>query len=163
MLSNLVSQLSQMGRPEKLPEVLAEIPNVRKDAGYPPLVTPTSQIVGTQAVLNVLAGERYKSATKEFKAMIRGEYGATPVAVDPAFVEKITGSREIVTERPADAIAPELDALREKAKPYYTCEEDVLSLALFEQVAEKLFEERKNKMYGVDSVNSDKEKGIHTV
>ena len=163
MLSNLVSQLSQMGRPEKLPEVLAEIPNVRKDAGYPPLVTPTSQIVGTQAVLNVLAGERYKSATKEFKAMIRGEYGATPVAVDPAFVEKITGSREIVTERPADAIAPELDALREKAKPYYTCEEDVLSLALFEQVAEKFFEERKNKMYGVDGVNSDKEKGIHTV
>ena len=163
MLSNLVSQLSQMGRPEKLSEALAEIPNVRRDAGYPPLVTPTSQIVGTQAVLNVLSGERYKTVTKEFRAMVRGEYGKTPVKVDPKFVKKITGSEETVTERPADSIAPELDSLREKTAPYYTCEEDVLSLALFGQVAENFFENRKNKMFGLDGKNSDKEKGIHTV
>ncbi len=163
MLSNLVSQLKQMGRPEKLPEVLAEIPNVRADAGYPPLVTPSSQIVGTQAVLNVLGGERYKTATKEFKAMVHGEYGATPMAMSDEFVKKITGSTDRITYRPADKLQPELDTLRKKIAPYYTCEEDVLTYALFEQVAEKFFEARKNREFGIDGNNSDKENKIHTV
>lgn len=163
MLSNLVSQLKQMGAPEKLAEVLAEVPAVRKDAGYPPLVTPTSQIVGTQAVLNVLSGERYKSVTKEFKGMIRGEYGAMPVEPDPAFIKKIIGNDKRITVRPADLLSPELEELRKKVAPYYTCEEDVLTLALFEQVAEKFFENRKNRLYGIDGKNSDKENGVLSV
>ncbi len=163
MLSNLVSQLKQVGSPEKLPEVLAEIPNVRADAGYPPLVTPSSQIVGTQAVLNVLSGERYKSVTKEFKGLIRGEYGATPMPIAKEFVKKITGEETQITSRPADALEPEIDKLREKIAPYYTSEEDVLTYALFEQVAEKFFENRKNVAYGIDGKNADKANGIHTV
>ena len=163
MLSNLVSQLKQVGSPEKLSDVLLEVPEVRKDAGYPPLVTPTSQIVGTQAVLNVLAGERYKSVTKEFKGMIRGEYGMSPVPVDPEFAKKIIGDAELIDYRPADKIEPELDNLRKKVAPYYEKDEDILTLALFEQVAEKYFEFRKNKKYGIDGDNADKANGIHSV
>ena len=163
MLSNLVSQLKQVGSPEKLPEVLAEVPEVRRDAGYPPLVTPTSQIVGTQAVLNVLAGQRYKSVTKEFKGMIRGEYGTSPVPVDPEFAKQILGDTELIDYRPADKIAPELDNLRAKVAPYYEKDEDILTLALFEQVAEKYFEFRKNKKYGIDGDNADKKNGILSV
>ena len=163
MLSNLVSQLKQVGSPEKLADVLAEVPNVRRDAGYPPLVTPTSQIVGTQAVLNVLAGERYKSVTKEFKGMIRGDYGMSPVPVDPEFAKKIIGNAELIDDRPADKIAPELDTLRQKVAPYFEKDEDVLTLALFEQVAEKYFEYRKNKKYGIDGTNADKANGILSV
>ena len=163
MLSNLVSQLKQVGSPEKLADVLLEVPEVRKDAGYPPLVTPTSQIVGTQAVLNVLAGERYKSVTKEFKGMIRGEYGMSPVPVSPEFAKKIIGDAELIDYRPADKIAPELETLRQKVAPYYEKDEDILTLALFEQVAEKYFEFRKNKKYGLDGANSDKENAIHSV
>ncbi|MEG2429951.1 MAG: pyruvate carboxylase subunit B, partial [Oscillospiraceae bacterium] len=91
MLSNLLSQLKQAGKADKLTEVLEEVPNVRKDAGYPPLVTPSSQIVGTQAVFNVITGERYKTVTKEFKGLVRGEYGKTPVPIDPEFRKKILG------------------------------------------------------------------------
>ena len=163
MLSNLVSQLKQVGSPEKLADVLLEVPEVRKDAGYPPLVTPTSQIVGTQAVLNVLAGERYKSVTKEFKGMIRGEYGMSPVPVDPEFAKKIIGDTELIDYRPADKIEPEIENLRKKVAPYYEKDEDILTLALFEQVAEKYFEFRKNKKYGLDGENADKANGIHTV
>jgi len=163
MLSNLVSQLKQQGKADKLEEVLAEVPRVRADAGYPPLVTPSSQIVGSQAVLNVLAGERYKMVSKEFKGLIRGEYGQSPIEIDPAFVKKILGNAELITHRPADDIAPELDTLREKVAKYYEKEEDILSYALFGQVAEKFFENRKNQKYNIDADNADKEKHIHTI
>ena len=162
MLSNLVSQLKQAGKLDKLPEVLAEVPNVRKDAGYPPLVTPSSQIVGTQAVLNIISGERYKMVSKEFKGIVRGEYGKTPVDIAPDFRKKIIGNEKPITYRPADALEPELDKLREEVKPWAIQDEDVLSYALFEQVAVKFFEKRKAKMYGIDK-NSDSENKIHSV
>ena len=163
MLSNLVSQLKQAGKSELLSEVLEEVPRVRKDSGYPPLVTPTSQIVGTQAVFNVINGERYKMVTKEFKAMIRGEYGQMPAPIDPDFVKKIIGDDEQVTCRPADLLAPELEAQRAKVAPYLEQDEDVLSSALFEQVAVKFFENRKNKKYGLDAGVADASKGVHSV
>ncbi len=163
MLSNLVSQLKQAGKSELLPEVLAEVPRVRADAGYPPLVTPSSQIVGTQAVFNVLMGERYKTVTKEFKGIVRGDYGTTPVPIHPEFAKKIIGDEKQITCRPADNIKPELDTLREKVSEYSEQEEDVLSYALFEQVATKFFEYRKNQKYGLDGTNADSENKIHTV
>ncbi len=142
MLSNLLSQLKQAGASDKLEAVLEEVPRVREDAGYPPLVTPSSQIVGTQAVFNVLMGERYKNVTKEFKGMVKGEYGKTPVAIDPEFVKKIIGEEEQITCRPADNIKPELDTLRAKLGSKAHQEEDVLSYALFDQVAMKYFDKR---------------------
>ena len=163
MLSNLVSQLKQQGKSEKLSEVLEEVPRVRKDAGYPPLVTPTSQIVGTQAVLNVIAGERYKMVSKEFKGMVRGDYGKSPVDIDPAFRQQIIGKEEPITCRPADLLKPELETLREAVKPYMEQEEDVLSYALFEQVATKFFEYRKAKKYGLDADNGDAAQKVHSV
>ncbi len=162
MLSNLVSQLKQAGKSDKLEEVLAEVPRVRADAGYPPLVTPSSQIVGTQAVFNVLMG-RYENCTKEFKGIVRGEYGKTPVPIDPEFTKKIIGEEKPITYRPADKLKPELAELREKVKPWAIQDEDVLSYALFDQVAVKFFEQRKNKMYNLDGANADFEKKIHTV
>lgn len=164
MLSNLMSQLKQAGKEDKLTEVLEEVPRVRADVGYPPLVTPSSQIVGTQAVLNVISGERYKMVTKEFKGIVRGEYGKTPVAIDPAFIKKIIGDDKVIDYRPADALKPELDEIRAKIPAgLVEQEEDVLSYALFEQVALKFFEYRKNKKYGIDGENSDPMLGIHTV
>ena len=164
MLSNLMSQLKQAGKEDKLTEVLEEVPRVRADVGYPPLVTPSSQIVGTQAVFNVLNGERYKTCTKEFKGVVRGEYGKTPVAIDPEFVKKILGEdAKVIDYRPADDLAPELDTLRAAIpQGYLEQEEDVLSYALFEQVALKFFEYRKNQKYGVDA-NADAAAGVHTV
>ncbi len=161
MLSNLMSQLKQAGKEDKLTEVLEEVPRVRADVGYPPLVTPSSQIVGTQAVFNVLTGERYKTVTKEFKGVVRGEYGKTPVAIDPEFRKKILGDAEPIDHRPADDLAPELEALRAKIPAgYLEQDEDVLSYALFEQVALKFFEYRKNQKYGIDKNAAD---GVHTV
>ncbi len=142
MLSNLMSQLKQAGQSEKLQAVLEEVPRVREDAGFPPLVTPTSQIVGTQAVFNVLMGERYKNVTKEFKGMVRGDYGKTPVAIDPDFVKKIIKDEQPITGRPADALKPELDTLRAQLGDKAKQDEDVLSYALFDQVALKFFEKR---------------------
>lgn len=163
MLSNLVSQLKQAGKTDKLSEVLEEVPRVRADAGYPPLVTPTSQIVGTQAVLNVIMGERYKMVTGEFKGMIRGEYGKSPMEVDENFRRRIIGDDKPITCRPADLLKPELDNLREKAAQYIEQDEDVLSYALFEQVAVKFFEKRKAKRYHLDAPNADAALGIHSV
>ena len=163
MLSNLVSQLKQAGQSEKLLEVLEEVPRVRADAGYPPLVTPSSQIVGSQAVFNVIGGERYKMVTKEFKGVVRGEYGRTPVEISPEFRKKIIGNEKPIDCRPADEIPPELDKLREAVKPWAIQDEDVLSYALFEQVAVKFFESRKAKMYGLDSQNADFENKVHNV
>jgi oxaloacetate decarboxylase (Na+ extruding) subunit alpha len=143
MLSNLVSQLKQANASDKYEEVLKEIPRVREDFGYPPLVTPTSQIVGSQAVLNVLTGERYKMVSKESKALVKGEYGKTPGTITTEIYKKILGEEKPITCRPADLIAPELDAARESIKEYIEQEEDVLSYAMLPQVAEKFFQQRK--------------------
>lgn len=142
MLSNLVSQLKQQGQEGKFMEVLKEVPRVREDLGYPPLVTPSSQIVGTQAVLNVLMGERYKMITKETKGIVRGEYGQTPVPISDEIVKKVIGDEERITCRPADKLEPEIDKLREEIKDYIQQDEDVLSYALFGPVAQKYFEYR---------------------
>ena len=146
MLSNLISQLKQANAEDKYYDVLEEIPRVRKDFGYPPLVTPTSQIVGSQAVLNVLAGERYKMITKESKGLLRGEYGQLPGEVNEEVRKKAIGNDEVITCRPADLLEPEMDKLRAecKEKGLGHCEEDVLSYALFPQVAEKFLNWRDN-------------------
>ena len=163
MLSNLISQLKQAGKSDKLQEVLEEVPRVREDAGYPPLVTPTSQIVGTQAVFNIIGGERYKMVTKEFKGLVRGEYGRTPVEIKPEFIKKIIGDEPVITHRPADDLKPELDELREKVKAYAIQDEDVLSYALFDQVATKYFEWRRAQELGIDLQNGDKALGVHSI
>ncbi|MBQ5985966.1 MAG: pyruvate carboxylase subunit B [Clostridia bacterium] len=141
MLSNLISQLKQANAENRYYDVLAEVPRVRKDFGYPPLVTPTSQIVGSQAVLNVLMG-RYKSFTKESKALLRGEYGRLPGEVNEEVRRKAIGDAEVITCRPADLLEPELDKYREEIKDRARKEEDVLSYALFPQVATKFFDAR---------------------
>ncbi len=163
MLSNLVSQLKQAGKEDKLDEVLMEVPNVRKDAGYPPLVTPSSQIVGTQAVFNVIMGERYKMVTKEFKGLLRGEYGKTPVPVDPEFRKQIIGDEEPIDCRPADLLKPELETLKKECAEWTEQEEDVLSYAQFGQVATKFFENRRNKELGIDADHVDKVNKVHPV
>ncbi len=156
MLSNLMSQLKQANKLDLLETCLAEVPNVRKDSGYPPLVTPSSQIVGTQAVLNVLQGERYKMVTKEFKALIKGEYGQLSTEPDAEIVKKILGDAQRITYRPADDIEPEYEKFKEEIKEYYTQEEDVLSYALFNQVAINFFKYRlaKNKKIDTDLAKS---------
>ena len=138
MLSNLISQLKQAGKEDKYYDVLAEIPRVRKDCGYPPLVTPTSQIVGTQAVMNIIMGERYKTFTKETKAMLRGEYGRLPGEVNEEVRAKAgIAPEDVITCRPADLLQPELPKYREEFRDIAKSDEDVLSLALFPQVAPK--------------------------
>lgn len=163
MLSNLMSQLAQAGKSDQLTEVLEEVPRVRADVGYPPLVTPSSQIVGTQAVFNVIMGERYKLVTKEFKGIVRGEYGKTPVEIDPEFIKKIIGDEQPITTRPADALKPELDQLRSEIAQYMEQDEDVLSYALFPEVSKKFFEYRKAHKYALDAENADKALGVHSV
>ena len=164
MLSNLISQLKQAGKSDKLEEVLEEVASVRADAGYPPLVTPTSQIVGTQAVNNVLFADegRYSRVTKEFKGLVRGEYGRCPAPISSDFRAKIIGDAETIDYRPADKIAPEVDSLRQRVASYKEQDEDLLSLALFEQVAIKYFEWRKQQKYNLDS-NADSKNGIHSI
>ena len=164
MLSNLISQLKMAGKSDKLDEVLEEVARVREDAGYPPLVTPTSQIVGTQAVNNVIfASEgRYARVTKEFKGLVRGDYGRCPAPVADEFRKKIIGDDPIIDYRPADKIAPEIDSLRQRVAPYQEQDEDLLSLALFEQVAIKYFDWRKQQKYNLDA-NADAQNGIHTI
>ena len=163
MLSNLMSQLAQAGKSDQLTAVLEEVPRVRADVGYPPLVTPSSQIVGTQAVFNVIMGERYQTVTKEFKGIVRGEYGKTPVPIDPAFVKKIIGDEKPITYRPADALKPELEQLRSEIAPYLEQDEDVLSYALFPEVSKKFFEYRKAKKYGLDAEHADAALGVHAI
>ncbi len=148
MLSNLVSQLKQSNALDKYEEVLKEVPKVREDFGFPPLVTPTSQIVGTQAVLNVIMGERYKMVPKESKALVKGEYGKTPAPIPEGITRLILKDEETITCRPADLIEPELDSIRAQMNEYMEQDEDVLSYALFPPVAEKFFQYRnamKNK------------------
>ena len=153
MLSNLMNQLKKAGKEEKLPEVLAEVPNVRADCGYPPLVTPSSQIVGTQAVMNVITGERYKMVTKETKDLFAGKYGQLPMPVNEEVAQKVLKGEKRITYRPADDLAPEYEKLKKEVveKGYYTREEDVLSYASFPEVAENFFKWRKAKNEGVDS------------
>ena len=145
MLSNLLSQLKQAKAEDKYYEVLAEVPRVREDFGYPPLVTPTSQIVGTQAVMNVLLGERYKMVTKESKGLLRGEYGKLPGKVNEEVRKKAIGNDEVITCRPADLIDPEYEKYKAELGDRAKKEEDVLSYALFPQVAEKFFDVRDGK------------------
>jgi len=150
MLSNLISQLKQQGKEDKLQEVLEEVPRVRADLGYPPLVTPSSQIVGTQAVLNVLAGERYKMVTKETKAVLAGEYGKLPIEPSQEIIKKIIGDTPRITERPADRLKPELENYKNEIKQYVRSEEDVLTYALFPQLAIPFFERREAGEKGID-------------
>lgn len=163
MLSNLVSQLKQQGKEDKFEEVLKEIPRVRKDLGYLPLVTPTSQIVGTQAVLNVIMGERYKMVSNETKGICRGEYGRTPVPIDEEFRKKIIGNEKAITCRPADLLKPELDNMRKECAEWIEQDEDVLSYALFGQVAVKFFEQRRAAKYKVDKDMVDMDNKIHYI
>ena len=142
MLSNLVSQLKEAHAEDRYYDVLEEIPRVRKDFGYPPLVTPTSQIVGTQAVLNVVSGERYKMFTKESKGVLAGEYGKLPGIVNEEVRRKAIGDRQVITCRPADLIEPEFEKCKREIGELARCDEDVLSYALFPQVAKKFLENR---------------------
>lgn len=155
MLSNLVSQLKQSNALDKYEEVLKEIPRVREEFGYPPLVTPTSQIVGTQAVLNVVTGERYKMVPKESKMLVKGEYGKTPAPIPEDIRNKILGDEPSITCRPADLIASELDKIRNEKKDYIEQDEDVLSFALLTQVAEKFFKGRIEKRNPVVEAKND--------
>jgi oxaloacetate decarboxylase alpha subunit len=163
MLSNLLSQLKQAGKADQLEEVLQEVPRVRQDSGYPPLVTPTSQIVGTQAVYNIITGERYKMCTNEFKDMVAGKYGTTPMPIDDAFVKKIIGDAPRVTGRPADQLKPELESLRKECAEWTEQEEDVLSYAQFPKVATDFFKKRAEKKYGIDGKHANAEQGVHPV
>ena len=142
MLSNLISQLKSMNAIDKLDEALAETPKVRADLGYPPLVTPTSQMVGSQAVQNVLAGERYKVVGKEIKAYCRGEYGRTPAPIDPAIRKKILGDTPVVEGRFADTLEPEFEKTKKELTGVAKSDEDVLSYIAFPQVATAFFKDR---------------------
>ncbi|MDD2480882.1 MAG: oxaloacetate decarboxylase subunit alpha [Lutispora sp.] len=151
MMSNLLSQLAAQNASDKFEEVLVELPRVREDLGYPPLVTPTSQIVGTQAVFNVVLGERYKMIPSEIKAYVKGQYGKPVVPISEEIQKKIIGDEEVITVRPADLLPPQLEIYKKEIKEFYEQEEDVLSYALFPQVALKFFNLRKAKKYRIDS------------
>ncbi len=165
MLSNLISQLEKAGKSDKLMECLAEVPNVRKDCGYPPLVTPSSQIVGTQAVLNVVMGERYKMVSKETKDLFAGKYGKLPGPVNEEIAKKVLGDMKRIDYRPADDLSPEYDKFKAELveKGYFEKEEDVLSYAVFEQVAENFFKWRIAQKQGVDKDMAADSSGVYPV
>lgn len=163
MLSNLVSQLKEAGAMDKFDDVLKEVPKVREDFGYPPLVTPSSQIVGTQAVLNVLMGERYKMVPNEARQLVKGMYGKTTVPIKEEVVKKILGDEEQVTVRPADLIKPELEQARKDCAVYMEQEEDVLTQAFFPKVAQDFFKSRATKKYKLDFNLLDEENSVYPV
>ena len=165
MLSNLLSQLTEQGKEDKFEEVLAEVPRVRKDLGEPPLVTPSSQIVGTQAVFNVLMGERYKVATKETKDILLGNYGQTVKPFNPEVVDKVLGEdkKNAITCRPADLLEPQLHKIEEDMKEYKWQDEDVLSYALFPQVALDFFKYREAQRDKVDLSIADTKNNSYPV
>jgi oxaloacetate decarboxylase alpha subunit len=163
MLSNLTSQLKEQGAQDRFYDVLKEVPRVRKDLGEPPLVTPSSQIVGTQSVFNVLMGERYKMATKETKDILLGKYGATVKPMNEEVKKKVIGDQEPITCRPADLLEPELDQLKTEMELWSEQEEDVLSYALFPQVATDFFKYRAAQENGVDPKLGSKENGSYPV
>lgn len=149
MLSNLLSQLTEQGLQDKYEEVLAEVPKVRADLGYPPLVTPLSQMVGTQALMNVISGERYKLVPSEIKDYVKGLYGQSPAPITDEIKETIIGDAEVITVRPADLLAPQLPAFREEIAEYAKSEEDVLMYALFPQQAQDFLGRREDPFYDV--------------
>ena len=166
MLSNMISQLKEQGAEDKYEEVLKEVPRVRKDLGEPPLVTPSSQIVGTQAVFNVLMGERYKVATQETKGILQGKYGQTVKPFNQEVVDKVLTADEkasAITCRPADLIEPELGKIEEEMKQYKQQDEDVLTYALFPQVATDFFKYREAQQTGVDAKVADTKNGAYPV
>lgn len=164
MLSNLTSQLKEQNAEDRYYEVLEEVPRVRKDLGEPPLVTPSSQIVGTQAVFNVLMGERYKMATKETKDVLSGKYGATVKPFNEEVKKKVLGDdAEIITCRPADLIPAELDTLRKECAQWIQQDEDVLTYALFPQVAVDFFKYREAQQTKIDPNAADTENGSYPV
>lgn len=163
MLSNMVSQLKEQNASDKYDEVLQEIPKVRKDFGEPPLVTPSSQIVGTQAVFNVLMGERYKMATDQTKDLLSGKYGRTVKPFNSEVQKKVIGDREVITCRPADLLEKELDKIEEEMRPWKQQEEDVLSYALFPQVAMDFFKYRQAQQDRVDMTQADTKNGAYPV
>ena len=165
MLSNLISQLKEQGKEDKYEEVLAEVPRVRKDLGEPPLVTPSSQIVGTQAVFNVLMGERYKVATKETKDILLGKYGQTVRPFNPEVVDKVLGDDKdkAITCRPADLLEPGLAKFEEEMKQWKQQDEDVLTYALFPKVATEFFKYREAQQTGVDPAIADTKNGAYPV
>ena len=163
MLSNLVSQLKQANAMDKFEEVLKEVPRVREDFGYPPLVTPSSQIVGTQAVLNVVMGERYKMVPKEAKDLVKGMYGKTTVPIKQEVVDKILKGEDQVTCRPADLLEPELEQMKKDCAKWIHQEEDVLTKALFPQPAETFFKKREAKLYQIDHDLLDEENCVYPV
>ena len=153
MLSNLLSQLKEQGLEARYEEVLAEVPKVRADLGYPPLVTPLSQMVGTQALMNVISGERYKLVPSEIKDYVRGLYGRSPVAITPEIRQLIIGDEAVMTERPADFLAPQLPEFEKAIAQYAKTEEDVLSYALFPQQAKDFLGRKADKFYDVPVQN----------
>jgi len=161
MLSNLLSQLKAQGVESKYEEVLREIPRVREDLGFPPLVTPLSQMVGTQSVFNVLSGERYKMIPKEIKEYVRGLYGRSPAPIKDEIKKKIIGDAQVITQRPADLIEPEMEKYKKEIGDLAITPEDVLSYVLFPQVAKKFFEDRLSG----DNVDNtcDSEEKIHYI
>lgn len=163
MLSNLVSQLKQSNAMDKFEEVLHEVPRVREDLGYPPLVTPTSQIVGTQAVLNIVMGERYKMVPNEVRQLVKGMYGKTTVPIKKEFVKKIIGDEEVITCRPADLIEPELTKIKKEIAQYVEQDEDVLTNALFPGPSIEYFKYRNAKKYQIDSNLLNEEDVVYPV
>ena len=163
MLSNMVSQLKEQNAEDRYYDVLKEIPKVRKDLGEPPLVTPSSQIVGTQAVFNVLLGERYKMATKETKAVLRGEYGQTVKPMSQEVIDKVLPGEERITCRYADLLDNEMDKLEGEMKEWKQQDEDVLSYALFPQVATDFFKYRQAQQEKVDMTQADTKNGAYPV
>lgn len=163
MFSNLISQLKEQNALDKLNVVLEEVPKVRRELGYPPLVTPTSQLVGTQAVFNVLTGERYKIISKEVKEYTRGYYGKPPALIDNGIKKKIIGNEEPIKCRPADLLEPELNKIPKDIQPYIESEEDTLTYALFPQVAVEFFKKRQVKQKEKTAVLTSEEQKLEEV
>ncbi|WP_431188427.1 hypothetical protein [Caloranaerobacter azorensis] len=163
MLSNLVSQLEQQGSLDKFEKVLEEVPKVREDLGYPPLVTPMSQMVGTQAVFNVILGERYKMVPSEIKNYVKGLYGRPTIPISDEIKKKIIGDTEVYEGRPADLLQPQLEQLKNEIKEYIEQEEDVLTYALFPQIAIKFFQYRQTSKYKIDNTLLDIEEKTYPI
>ena len=149
MLSNLLSQLTEQGLQDKYEEVLAEVPKVRRDLGFPPLVTPLSQMVGTQSLMNVISGERYKLIPNEIKEYVKGMYGKPPAPISEEIQKKIIGDEETITTRPADLLEPQLPQFKKEIAKYAKTEEDVLMYALFPKQAKDFLGRREDRFYDV--------------
>ena len=163
MLSNLLSQLKLQQMEDKYEEVLKEVPRVREDLGYPPLVTPMSQMVGTQAVMNVIMGERYKMVPKEIKDYVKGQYGKSPAQINPEVISKIIGNDKPITCRPADLIEPQFEKFKDEIKEFATSTEDILSYALFPEVAKKFLEDKWSKKYKIETTLYNSKDCTHPV